>query len=71
MSGQNHLLALKLLGNVTRSTPRELDLGLGEEGTGAEHENDVGGSVDWADDGFFESLGRGHVGDSADGLELG
>lgn len=68
----NHLLVLELLSHVPQSTPRDLDPGLGEEGTGAEHESDVDGGVDWVDDGLFESLGKGHVvGDSADGSELG
>jgi hypothetical protein len=35
------------------------------------HEGDIDGGVDGVEDGFFESLGRGHVvGDSADGSEL-
>ena len=46
MTGHNHLLILELLGNFARARARDLNPGLGEDGTGADNEGNVDDGVD-------------------------
>lgn len=65
-------LVLELLGNITGSGARNLNPGLGEEGTGDKHEGDVDGSVDRVEESLLEVERRRHVvSDTGSSVELG
>lgn len=61
MSGHDQTLFLQLLGNITGTRARNLNPGLGEHGTGGEHEQDVDSGVKRVDKSVGEVEGRRHV----------
>jgi hypothetical protein len=61
MTRNDHLLVLQLLRDVSGSGTGDLDPGLGEEGAGGEHEDDVDGGVNRVGDDFSEGARGGHV----------
>lgn len=71
MTSHHQTLVLELLGNVTRGGARNLNPGLGEEGTGNKHESDVHSSVNRVKESLLEVQGRRHVvGNTRSSVEL-
>ena len=65
------MLLLELLSNITRTTARDFDPGLGEDGTGRDNEGDVDDGVDGVEEDFLHGVrGRHVVSDTGDGSEL-
>lgn len=72
VTSHHQTLVLELLGNVTRGGARNLNPGLGEEGTGNKHESDVHSSVNRVKESLLEVQGRRHVvGNTRSSVELG
>lgn len=64
-------LILELLGNITRCRARDFNPGLGEEGTGDEHESDVHSRMNRVKKSLLEVEGRRHiVGNTGSSMEL-
>lgn len=61
VTGHDETLILELLGNVTGAGARYLNPGLGEEGAGTKHVDDVGTHVDGVKKGVLKALRRRHV----------
>lgn len=71
VTGHDETLVLELLGNIAGSGAGHLNPGLGEEGTGDEHEGDIDRRVDGVQKSLLEVKGRGHVvGDTRSSVEL-
>lgn len=72
MAGHDKTLVLELLRDITGSGARDLNPGLGEEGTGNQHEGDVDSGVDGVEESLSEVQRRRHVvGNTRGGVELG
>lgn len=56
-----HLLLFELLGDIGSRGTRNLNPGLGKEGTGREHEDNVEDGMQWVCSHLGEALGRGDV----------
>jgi hypothetical protein len=57
----DHLLLLKLLGDITGGSARDFDPGLGEESAGTEDKGDVENSMKRIGDDLDQARGRGHI----------
>lgn len=72
MTGHDKTLVLELLGDIAGAGAGNLDPGLGEDGAGTQHVDDVDSGVDGVEKGVLEVQGRRHVvGQAGDGRELG
>lgn len=71
VTSHDETLLLQLLGDITGGRTRNLDPRLGEDGAGAEHEDDIDGSVDGVQESVGEVEGRRHVvRETRGGIEL-
>jgi len=71
VTGNDHLLVLELLGNLSRSGTGNFDPGLGEDGTGRNDEEDVKDRVKRVEQGRGDgSRSRDVVGETGNGFEL-
>lgn len=61
MAGHDETLVLELLGNIAGAGAGNLNPGLGEDGTGGQHVDNVDDSVDWINKSIGEVQWWGHV----------
>ena len=65
------MLLLELLSNITGTTARDFDPGLGEDGAGRDDEGDVDDGMDGVEEDFLHGVrGRHVVSDTRNGSEL-
>ena len=71
VSGNDHLLVLELLGDLSRTGTRDFDPGLAKDGTGRDDKEDVEDGVQGVEQGRGDASGsRDVVGETGDGFEL-
>ena len=72
VTGHDQTLLLQLLGNITRAGAGDLNPGLGEDGAGTEHVDDVDSGVDGVEESVGKVEGGRHVvSETGDGEQLG